>query len=116
MGNSGYSPEHELLAVAPDGSLAAFAVVWLDRISGRGLFEPVGTHPDHRKLGLGRAVMAAGIELMASAGLHTAMVMFEGTNPASRALYTHSGFDVVHEIIDYTRPVLRCGGETTRAP
>ena len=103
MSNPGYRTDRELLAVAPDGELAAFTVTWHDPNSGTGLFEPVGTHPDHRKLGLGRALMAAGVNAMAAAGIHTATVMFEGTNPGSRSLYLGSGFAVAHELVDYTK-------------
>lgn len=104
MSNPGYRPEREWLAVAPDGELAAFTVTWHDHISSRGLFEPVGTHPDHQRLGLGRAVMAAALRDMEAAGLEWANVAFIGTNPASRGLYLSMGFEVAHELIDYMPP------------
>ncbi|MCP3975465.1 MAG: GNAT family N-acetyltransferase [bacterium] len=105
MGTFGYSPDREWLVVAPDGSLAGFTETWHDPISSTGLFEPVGTHPDHRRRGVGRALMAAGLRDMASAGLATGMVCFEGDNAGSRALYLGSGFEIAHEIIDYTKAV-----------
>lgn len=105
MGTFGYSPDREWLVVAPDGELAGFTETWHDPISNTGLFEPVGTHPEHRGRGVGRALMAAGLGQMAAAGLATAMVCFEGDNPGSQALYLGSGFEIVHEIIDYTKPV-----------
>ncbi len=105
MGTFGYRPELEWLVVAPDGSLAGFTETWHDPISGRGLFEPVGTHPDHRRIGVGRALMSAGLAHMREAGLHTGTVCFEGDNAASGALYLGSGFEVTHEIACYSKPV-----------
>lgn len=107
MGTFGYSADREWLVVAPDGALAGFTETWHDPISSTGLFEPVGTHPDHQRRGVGRALMAAGLRHMASVGLATAMVCFEGDNSGSRALYLGSGFEIAHEIIDYTKPVVR---------
>ena len=104
MGSFGYRPELEWLAVAPDGSLAGFTETWHDAISGRGLFEPVGVHPDHRGRGVGRALIARGLAHMAEAGLQTATVCFAGDNAASRALYLGAGFEIAHEIMDYSKP------------
>jgi ribosomal protein S18 acetylase RimI-like enzyme len=104
MGTFGYRAELEWLVVAPDGSLAGFTETWHDRISGRGLFEPVGVHPGHRGRGVGRALMARGLAHMAEAGLHTGTVCFEGDNVASRALYLGSGFKIAHEVAGYTKP------------
>lgn len=104
MGTPGYSPDREWLVVAPDGSLAGFTETWHDPISGRGLFEPVGTHPDHRRIGVGRALIAAGLKQMKQAGLHTATVCFERDNAASRGLYLGAGFEIAHEIACYTKP------------
>jgi ribosomal protein S18 acetylase RimI-like enzyme len=105
MGTFGYSPDREWLVVAPDGSLAGFTVTWHDPISGRGLFEPVGVHPDHRARGVGRALMARGLAQMRQVGLHTATVCFAGGNGASRALYIGSGFEIAHEIACYAKAV-----------
>jgi ribosomal protein S18 acetylase RimI-like enzyme len=57
-----------------------------------GLFEPVGTHPDFQRHGLGKAVMAEGLHRMQAAGMRRAVVGFDPTNVAARALYTSLGF------------------------
>lgn len=105
MDGFGYRPEHEWLVVAPNGSPAGFTETWHDPISGRGLFEPVGVHPDHRRRGVGRALMSRGLTHMAAAGLHTGTVRFDGNNAASRSLYLGAGFEVAHEIACYSKPV-----------
>ena len=51
-----YREELDLVVEAPDGSFAAYALVWLDEENGVGELEPVGTHPAHQRLGLGKAV------------------------------------------------------------
>src|SRR5262249_18719151 len=54
-----YRAEFDLMAVSPEGAAAAYCQGWFDEDNGVGLFEPVGTHPEHRRLGLARAVGVA---------------------------------------------------------
>jgi len=79
-----YRKEHDLVIVAPDGSYAACAIVWLDAVNRIGHLEPLGTHPDHRRKGLARAIVLAGIRLLQSQGA-TRMPMC-GFEPFYRAV------------------------------
>ena len=67
-----YSPSHNydlhLIAEAPDGSFAAFAGLTVDVHNRYAVFEPVGTHPDHRRKGLARFVMFEGIRRLQALG------------------------------------------------
>ena len=90
-----YSRDHDIVVEAPDGSFAAFAICWLDRRGSIGEFEPVGTHPDHQRRGLGRAVMRHGVRLMRAAGMRDAIVFSLTSNHASEALYRSAGFERV---------------------
>lgn len=54
------------------------------------VFEPVGTHPDHQKRGLGKAVMAEGLRRAARLGATLATV--GSYSPAAHALYSAMGF------------------------
>jgi ribosomal protein S18 acetylase RimI-like enzyme len=101
MLSPGYDPTRELLVVAPDGSFAGFCVLWFDRATGLGLFEPLATHPDHRRIGVGRALLAAGMHEMKDARLDTATVMYEEANPGSSALYRSLGFMPTWRILDW---------------
>jgi ribosomal protein S18 acetylase RimI-like enzyme len=56
------------------------------------LFEPVGTHPDFQRKGLGKAVMVEGMRRMKAAGMRRAVVGFDPNNAAAFALYTSMGF------------------------
>jgi ribosomal protein S18 acetylase RimI-like enzyme len=86
-----YRPELDQVAVAPDGSFAAFCLCWLDEENRAGNLEPVGTHPDHRRRGLARAVSLAGLRALHAAGAETALVYSVGGSHASR-LYKSLGF------------------------
>ncbi len=52
-----YHKENDLVVVAPDGSFAACCVFWYDDYNRLGLLEPLGVHPEHRRLGLGRELL-----------------------------------------------------------
>lgn len=67
-----YSPSHNydlhLVAEAPDGAFAAFAGLTVEEANRYATFEPVGTHPNHRRMGLARAVMFEGIRRLQALG------------------------------------------------
>jgi len=90
-----YRLEHDLVVEAPDGSIAAFAICWVDDAGSVGEFEPVGVHPAHQRRGLGRVIVRAGLRLMREAGLRDALVFSDASNTASEALYRSAGFDRV---------------------
>jgi ribosomal protein S18 acetylase RimI-like enzyme len=86
---------HDYLAVdGPDGRWAGWSGVWASRQVGAGQFEPVGTHPGHRRRGVASAVMNAGLDWMRERGLEFAFVGTGATN-ASTHLYRSLGFELV---------------------
>ncbi len=105
MRTPGFSLDHELVVVAPDGHLAAFLVYWIDPVSKSGLFEPVGCHQDFRRSGLTRALMYEGMRHMLMQGMTTAIVTHEPAekNPAAAALYRSVGFKVKLTITDFRK-------------
>jgi ribosomal protein S18 acetylase RimI-like enzyme len=80
-----------LVAVAPDGTFASFAIVWLDEANAIGMFEPVGTHPDYRRRGLAKAVLCEGLRRLKVLGATTAYVGC-GTGSDVARLYESAGF------------------------
>ncbi len=100
-----YRLEHDLVVEAPDGSIAAFTICWLDPAGSIGEFEPVGTHPDHQRRGLGRVIMRAGLRLMREQGLRDALVFSLRANAASEALYRSAGFEAVAIHRQHTRTI-----------
>jgi GNAT superfamily N-acetyltransferase len=50
-----YRPDLDLYVLSPDHEIAAFATMWYDQQNRIGILEPLGTIPQYRRLGLGRA-------------------------------------------------------------
>jgi mycothiol synthase len=81
-----YRRDLDIVAVAPNGEHAAFCTVWYDDVTRTGCFEPVGTAPEHQKLGLGKAVMTEGLKRLKRLGGVEATVA--GFTEAANALYS----------------------------
>jgi ribosomal protein S18 acetylase RimI-like enzyme len=73
-----YRGDLHLLVEAPDGTMAASTIMWFDPANETVEFEPVGTHPEHRRLGLARAMMLAGMHRAVASGARHATVVAEG--------------------------------------
>jgi GNAT superfamily N-acetyltransferase len=86
-----FRPELDLVAVAPDGTFAAYVGVPYDEPNRLGIFEPVCTHPDPQRKGLARALMHEGLLRLRALGATDAMVGTGGMIPAN-SLYTAMGF------------------------
>ena len=93
MRSPGYNMDLDLVAVAPAGHFGAFAHVWVDPANKVGQFEPVGTAPNDRRLGLARAVLSEGLCRMQSRGMETAIVIVEAAEQATHRLYAAVGFE-----------------------
>lgn len=111
-----YCPEQDVVAVAPDGRIAAFAIHWLDgeaqsaslkRTAQRfvGYFEPVGAHPDFQRQGLGRAVIAESLRRMQAAGMTHASVCCDAKDPAAVTFYQSCGFQITNTLLMYVKEI-----------
>lgn len=87
--------ELDLVATAPDGSLAAYAAVCWDDVNRHAVFEPVCTHPDHRQRGLAKALMLEGMRRARDLGAATIGVETGDLDPAN-ALYAALPFAEVY--------------------
>ena len=81
-----YRRDLDIVAVAPDGAIAAFCTIWFDDVTRSAYFEPVATVPAHQRRGLGKAVMTEGLRRLQRMGATTAFV--GGHSVAANALYT----------------------------
>lgn len=95
MGAPVYRPDLDLVAVAPDGTYAAYCIVWLDEVNRLAVFEPVGTHSAHRQRGLAAAVMSEGMCRARELGAETTCVLTHVDNPAANRLYASLEFEVI---------------------
>ncbi|GGV20589.1 hypothetical protein GCM10010260_70710 [Streptomyces filipinensis] len=89
-----YRGDLHLLVEAPDGTMASSTIMWLDEVNRTAEFEPVGTHPDYRRLGLARAMLLHGMLLARAAGAtHTTVACLGAPgHPEARGLYHSVGF------------------------
>lgn len=100
-----YRHDLDQVVEAPGGTLAAFALGWLDEVNRVGELEPVGTDPRHARRGLGAAVSMACLRAMKDAGATRAVVYPRGDNgyPVPRRLYDRLGFRPAARTITFTR-------------
>lgn len=91
-----YRQALDLVAVAPDRTLAGFCVGWLDATRRLGQIEPVGVHPRYQGRGLGRALLAEILRRFAGSGAERVIV--ETDSPAARRAYESVGFRAGHPI------------------
>lgn len=97
----GYDATLDMVAVMPDGSIGAYCICWPEQATGTCEFEPVGTHPDHRRKGLASAVMYAAMRRAREMGLSSALVYCSEENlPFYRSL----GFNPIDRAVDYVKP------------
>ena len=89
-----YRGDLHVLVEAPDGTMASSTIMWLDGANKTAEFEPVGTHPDYRRLGLGTAMLLHGMHLARDAGATHMTVACLGApgHPQARGLYYGVGF------------------------
>ncbi|GAB2815249.1 hypothetical protein GCM10027176_19870 [Actinoallomurus bryophytorum] len=89
-----YRAELDWLIEAPGGAAVSFCLVWLDDHNRVGVLEPVGTAPDHRRLGLATAATLAALHAVRGLGAEYARVCARGDDayPSARATYQAMGF------------------------
>ncbi len=80
-----YRRDLDIVAIAPDGAIAAFCTIWFDDVTRSAYYEPVATVPEHQKRGLGKAVMTEGLRRLQRMGCVWAFV--GGGSVAANALY-----------------------------
>jgi GNAT superfamily N-acetyltransferase len=103
-----YRADLHVLVEAADGTLAASAIIWLDEATRTAEFEPVGTHRDFRRRGLGKALLLHGMQRAKAAGATSMLVACLGApaHLAARNLYLGVGF----RRISHDLPRIKIGG------
>jgi GNAT superfamily N-acetyltransferase len=87
-----YDPAHDVVVVNDAGDMVAFAMTWCDDVLKVGEFEPVGTHADYQRRGLGKATLHEGLRRLKAAGMREATVCCEANLPQNVAFYESAGF------------------------
>ncbi|MGF1492146.1 MAG: GNAT family N-acetyltransferase [Microcoleaceae cyanobacterium] len=107
-------PDHradlDLIAVAADGTFAAFCEAGIDPHNNQqngcqeGEIHGLGTRRGFRKQGLGRAMLLAGMHRLRAAGMETAVLGVDSENPSGALkLYESVGFQKSQTSIAYAR-------------
>lgn len=98
-----YTPELDLVVVAPDGVLAGFCVSWLTPPlpvwGGRRVaqVEPMGVLPAYQRRGLARALLLTALERARALGAVRMEVDSEGENDPALRAYHRVGFQLMYE-------------------
>jgi ribosomal protein S18 acetylase RimI-like enzyme len=103
-----YDADLDLVAEAPDGSLAAFCVCWMDQAADGtvvGQVEPLGVHPAQRQFGLGRAVLLEGLRRLHARGAREVLVETDSYRDGALALYESVGFRTRRDVLVYRKDV-----------
>jgi mycothiol synthase len=121
--NPDYKPELNLIAVAPDGTFAAFCVGYLNleenARSGRneGWIKLLGTRRGFRKLGLGRAILLAAMRQLKAAGVECVKLGVDAQSLTSATqLYQSVGFGPVNTWLSYVKKIQPLSYQVTERP
>lgn len=101
-----YRPALDVVVVAPDRRLAAFCLCWIHPAGAVGQIEPIGTHPDFQRLGLGRAALLEGLRRLQAYQATLAYVGTSAGNFRSLGMYRSVGFTLHHHKLSYTQTFL----------
>jgi mycothiol synthase len=107
-----YRPELEFLAIAPDGSYAAFCLCRIDHENNTqqgcrvGGIRSLGTRRESRRQGLGRAMLLAGLQKLRLERMEVARLGVDTENVnLALALYESVGFRRVFATLAYVKEV-----------
>ncbi len=110
MQHPSYRPAHDLIAVAEDGTIAAFSFCIIDAEENArnqrnyGSIAMLGTRRGYRRRGLGRAMLLAGLQRLKADGAAVAKLNVDTENPTGALrLYESVGFHVAHSWQSYSK-------------
>ncbi len=100
-----YRADLDCVVEAPDGSFAAYVLCWYDDLNRVGEFEPVGTHQNYRRRGLGAAVCRYALRRLQEEGGVQAIVYADARadQRQASALYESVGFRRHTRMLELTR-------------
>jgi len=112
LNDPNYNPKLDLIAVAPEGKFAAFCYCNINPIENaryqqnEGWIEWLGTQRNFRKLGLGKAMLLAGLHCLKNAGVDTAKLSVDAESlTGATKLYQSVGFQQVETWLEYVKEI-----------
>lgn len=103
MSTSEYDLSLDLIVVAPDGMISANCICSVNEQEKIGYTDPVATHPRYQGMGLGRALLARGMQLLRERGMLSAQFGTRGDNLAMQKTGESVGFKVEHKKIWFSK-------------
>lgn len=91
----GYDPTLDICVVNAQDEVVAFAMAWADAVTKRSEFEPVGTHKDYQRRGLGRAALREGLRRLQARDIRIVNVATWVEDAGNVAFYPSAGFEIV---------------------
>jgi len=86
-----FRSELDLIVKSPDDEVAAVSSAWFDQKLSLAEFEPLGTVPVHRGMGLGTALITETANRLSALGCRTLSVMSWSESEAATRLYRNAG-------------------------
>jgi mycothiol synthase len=103
LASPGYPAVWDWIVVDGSQRVASFCTAWSDAVSGIGQLDPLGTHPDFQRKGLGKSVLEGCLQYLQSMGMHSARVIVEANNLAAIRLYERVGFCKANKLLTYKK-------------
>ena len=92
------------LSIHDGDVVAGYAMFWADPVTRVGLLEPMRIEASHQGRGLGKALIAEGLERLTAAGCTRLKVMFDPTNEPAVRLYRAAGYQPQATLWTWKRP------------
>ncbi len=105
MSTSGYDPSLDLVVIAPDGSIAANCICSVNPQEKIGFTDPVAAHPRFQGIGLVRALLLTGMQLLKERGMSIARLGTSGSNARMQRTAESVGFKVEYKTIWFKKDV-----------
>ena len=101
-----YVPDLDLVVTAPNGELCAFCICGFDEDDPQtGYTDPIGTHQRYQRLGLGKAILSAGLHSIQQRGALVAHLGTSSENIPMQKLAERVGFVCVSESLWFSKEV-----------
>ena len=99
--SSMYRADLDVVVVTSGGDVASYGLFWFDEVTRTGFVEPMGTATEHRRRGLARHVLTAGLAALRVAGADRVRINYDDGHEPSRKLYLDLGFEPVMSTVLY---------------
>ncbi len=99
----GYHRDLDVVAVTPEGVIAAYVNGWVDPLNRIGDFGPVGARPAYRRRGLTCAALLEGLRRLQARGMDRVCISTGESNTPARRLYESIGFEIVNKYLEYEK-------------